>query len=84
MSTVQPFPFVSISGKPYERGVQYGRTAAVRVRLSASRYGQTLRKLGHSKASQMALIRSFEQVIGKFQPTYLAEMRGIAVGAEVP
>lgn len=83
MSKIQPFPFVSVSGRPYERGLQYGRTAAVRVRLSASRYGQTLRNLGYSEASQRALIRSFEQVIGEFQPTYLEEMCGIAVGAEV-
>jgi hypothetical protein len=83
MPKIKPFPFVSVSGKPYERGLQYGRTAAVRVRLSASRYGQTLRNLGYSEASQMTLIRSFEQAIGEFQPTYLEEMRGIAVGAEV-
>ncbi|SDG68681.1 C45 family autoproteolytic acyltransferase/hydolase [Paraburkholderia phenazinium] len=84
MSQIQQFPFISVSGKPYERGVQYGRAAAERVRLSASRYGQTLRNLGYSEASQMALIRSLEQAIGEFQPAYLEEMRGIAVGAEVP
>jgi isopenicillin-N N-acyltransferase like protein len=83
MSQIQPFPFVSVSGKPYERGVQYGRAVADRVRLSAARYGQTLRKLGYSEASQMALIRSLEQAIGEFQPAYLDEMRGIAAGAEV-
>jgi isopenicillin-N N-acyltransferase like protein len=83
MSQIQPFPFVSVSGKPYERGVQYGRAVADRVRLSAARYGQTLRKLGYSEASQMALIRSLEQAIGEFQPAYLGEMRGIAAGAEV-
>lgn len=78
------FPFVSVSGRPHERGVQYGRAAAERVRLSASRYGQTLRNLGYSEASQTALIRSLEQVIGEFQPAYLDEMRGIAEGADVP
>ncbi|MGH8780876.1 C45 family autoproteolytic acyltransferase/hydolase [Paraburkholderia sp.] len=83
MSQIQPFPFVSVSGKPYDRGLQYGRAVAARVRLSASRYGQTLRNLGYSEASQMALIRSLEQAIGEFQPAYLDEMRGIAVGAEV-
>jgi isopenicillin-N N-acyltransferase like protein len=83
MSQIQQFPFVSVSGKPYERGVQYGRAVAERVHLSASRYGQTLRNLGYSEASQMALIRSLEQAIGEFQPAYLEEMRGIAAGAEV-
>ncbi|WP_321945563.1 C45 family peptidase [Paraburkholderia sp. J10-1] len=84
MPQIQPFPFVSVSGKPYERGVQYGRAVAGRVRLSASRYGQTLRNIGYSEASQTALIRSLEQAIGEFQPAYLDEMRGIAAGADVP
>ncbi|MFM0245243.1 C45 family autoproteolytic acyltransferase/hydolase [Paraburkholderia sediminicola] len=83
MSQIQQFPFVSVSGKPYDRGVQYGRAVAERVRLSASRYGQTLRNIGYSEASQLALIRSLEQAIGEFQPAYLEEMRGIAAGAEV-
>nr|WKF55932.1 hypothetical protein HUO10_000376 [Paraburkholderia busanensis] len=84
MSQIQQFPFVSVAGKPYERGVQYGRAVASRVRLSAARYGQTLRNLGYSEASQTALIRSLEQVIGDFQAAYLDEMRGIAEGADVP
>ncbi|MEM5315329.1 C45 family peptidase [Paraburkholderia sp. JHI869] len=84
MPQIQPFPFVSVSGKPYERGVQYGRAVADRVRLSASRYGRTLRNIGYSEAAQMALIRSLEQAIGEFQPAYLDEMRGIAAGADVP
>jgi isopenicillin-N N-acyltransferase like protein len=84
MPQIQPFPFISVSGKPHERGLQYGRAAAVRVRLSASRYGQTLRNIGYSEASQRALIRSLEHAIGEFQPAYLDEMRGIAEGADVP
>ena len=84
MPQIQPFPFVSVSGKPYERGVQYGRAVADRVRLSASRYGQTLRNTGYSEASQLALIHALEQAIGEFQPAYLDEMRGIAAGADVP
>ncbi|WP_322013705.1 C45 family peptidase [Paraburkholderia sp. J12] len=84
MSQIQPFPFVSVSGKPYDRGLQYGRVVASRVELSASRYGQTLRKLGYSEAAQRDLIRSLEQLIGEFAPAYLDEMRGIAAGAEVP
>ncbi|QBR02229.1 C45 family autoproteolytic acyltransferase/hydolase [Paraburkholderia pallida] len=84
MPQIQPFPFVSVSGNAYERGVQYGRAVGDRVRLSASRYGQTLRNAGYSEASQKALIRALEQAIGEFQPAYLEEMRGIAAGAEVP
>lgn len=84
MSQVQQFPFVSVSGKPYDRGLQYGRAAAARVRLSASRYGQTLRKLGYGEASQMALIRSLEQAIGEFQPAYLEEMRALPPAPRCP
>ena len=84
MSQIQPFPFISVSGAPYERGVQYGRAAADRVRLSAARYGQSLRNLGYSEAAQSALIRSLEPIIGEFHSPYLDEMRGIADGAGVP
>ena len=42
----QAFPFVSVSGTPYERGRQYGTALRDRVKLSASLYGRTLDDLG--------------------------------------
>ncbi len=84
MSTFQQFPFVSVSGRPYERGVQYGRIAIDRVRASAAMYGQTLHALGYSAAARASLIKHFETMIGELDATYLEEMRGIADGADVP
>ncbi len=83
MSTPQPFPFISVSGAPYERGVQYGQQARERVRLSVRLYGQTLVDLGFSESQRTQLIGSFVPVIEEYAAHYLDEMRGIAKGADV-
>lgn len=80
---LEQFPFISVSGSPCERGRQYGRQAALRVRRSAALYGQTLSALGHDAASRSRLIRSFADSIEDFSPHYLDEMRGIAEGAGI-
>lgn len=83
MPTPQQFPFISVSGAPYERGVQYGQQARDRVQLSVKLYGQTLVDLGFSQSQRMQLINSFVPAIEEFASHYLDEMRGIAKGAEV-
>lgn len=83
MSIPKPFPFISVSGAPYERGVQYGQQARERVRLSVKLYGQTLVDLGFSESQRMQLIGSFVPVVEEYAPHYLDEMRGIAKGADV-
>ena len=82
MTPIQ-FPFVSVSGTPHERGLQYGRLAADRVRLSTSMYGKTLFDLGYDERARNELIAYFARQIGEFAPHYLDEMRGIAEGAGV-
>jgi len=83
MPTPQQFPFISVSGAPYARGVQYGQQARDRVQLSVRLYGQTLVDLGFSESQRMQLINSFVPTIEAFAVHYLDEMRGIAKGAEV-
>ncbi|PWF21068.1 C45 family autoproteolytic acyltransferase/hydolase [Corticimicrobacter populi] len=83
MAAPTQFPFVSVSGGAYERGVQYGQQAHERIRLSASLYGRTLVDLGYAEAQRQALIHSFVPAIGEFAPHYLDEMHGIADGAGV-
>ncbi len=83
MSNIQQFPFVSISGAPYERGVQYGQQAQDRVRLSVKLYGGALSEMGYSDAERSKLINDFVPEIEGFAPHYIEEMRGIAKGAEV-
>jgi len=79
-----PFPFVSVSGSPYERGHQHGRAVATRVRRSAALYNGTLDKLGFGGERGTTLIRKFAAQIEAFGAHYVEEMRGIADGAELP
>jgi len=81
--STDPFPFLSISGKPYERGRQHGKALAARVRHSAALYGGTLDKLGFGGARGSELIRKFAVQIEAFGAHYIEEMRGIADGAEL-
>lgn len=76
-----PFPLVSISGAPFERGVQYGRAVPERIAHSARHYRGELDKIGTPAATQAALIKEFSDQIQKFDPAHTEEMRGIAQGA---
>ncbi|AOB32805.1 peptidase C45 [Bordetella sp. H567] len=82
--TPEQFPFISVAGHPYERGVQYGRAAVDRVRKSAAMYGQTLVTLGYDAMARTRLIAAFAKEIEAYGPHYIEEMRGIAEGAGVP
>jgi isopenicillin-N N-acyltransferase-like protein len=81
---VEPFPFVSVSGSPYERGRQHGEAVADRVRWSAAFYAKQLDKIGSGPAEREALIAEFRTAIAAFDEDYLAEMQGIADGAGLP
>jgi len=73
---------VRVEGTSYQRGLQYGRQAATRVRLSVQAYQQAF---AHFAGWDWATVRReavrFEAPIGAFRPAYLEEMRGIADGA---
>ena len=79
----QPFPFVAVSGQPYERGVQYGKAVPERVKRSIGLYGGTLDELGFTSSEKARLIGQFAKEIAAFGAHYLEEMRGIADGAGV-
>ncbi|MCK6449252.1 MAG: C45 family peptidase [Alphaproteobacteria bacterium] len=81
---VEPFPLVEVSGPPQERGRQYGRQAALRIRRGIGHYGRELARIGLSDAEIAAMVRDFVPVIEAFDPAYVEEMRGIALGAEQP
>lgn len=76
-----PFPLVSISGKPFDRGVQYGQAVPGRIAHSAQHYRNELTKLGMSDTRQSVLIAEFAAQIEGFDPTHTEEMRGIAEGS---
>jgi len=73
---------VRVEGTGYQRGRQYGRQAAARVRLSVQAYQQTF---AHFAGWDWPTVRRealrFEAPIGEFRPAYLDELRGIADGA---
>lgn len=79
----QPFPFVAVSGSPYERGVQYGKAVPDRIKRSIGLYGGTLDELGLSADEKKKLINAFAGHIAAFGAHYLEEMKGIAEGAGV-
>lgn len=78
-----PFPFVSVSGSPYERGRQHGAAVPDRVRRSARFYAGQLDRLGSRPGERERLIAEFSRGIAAFDEAYLEEMRGIADGAGV-
>src|SRR5207244_7110576 len=83
-SMIEPFPLIEISGPPLQRGRQYGRQAAARIRKGASQYLAQLQALSLDGAGVAALVREYLPVIERFEPAYVEEMRGIAEGASVP
>ncbi len=81
VTATPPFPFISVSGSPYERGHQHGRLFAARVAASAALYGSSLQRLGFNGARASELVQQFATHIEAFGAHYLEEMRGIADGA---
>ncbi len=79
----EPFPLIEVSGPPHERGRQYGRQAATRIRKGIAHYTAQLARLSLDRAGIASLVRSYTPVIESFDPTHLEEMRGIAAGADV-
>jgi len=78
-----PFPLITLTGSPYERGVQYGKAALERVQRSCAMYSGTLDTLGLSESEKQTLIGGFLEEIAAFDVNYVEEMKGIAEGAQV-
>ncbi len=81
--SVEDFPLIELSGTPEARGRAYGAAAADRVRKSLAHYGAQLLESGQDAGRVRAMARDFVPVIESFEPAYVAEMRGIAAGANV-
>lgn len=83
MDPVTPFPLYELTGPPEARGLSYGRQAAARVRASIGHYHAQLSGGGLDAARIHALARAFVPRVEAFDDAYVAEMRGIARGADV-
>lgn len=77
-----PFPLITISGPPRDRGVQYGNECKELIRQSVDFYRASFKKESNLDWDQ-ALIKSREFVpyIEEYDTEIMEEIRGIAVGA---
>src|SRR5579885_2982242 len=78
------FPVLGLRGQPYERGLQHGREARVRVERSLRNYRDLFEfcRLPWDEAQRRAA--PYRDVIGGLDPALLEVMEGIAKGAERP
>lgn len=80
---LEPFPLIDLRGPAEQRGRLYGRQAASRIRRSIEHYTAQLAAAGHGASAVRSWAREFLPRIEAFDADYVAEMRGIAAGAEV-
>jgi isopenicillin-N N-acyltransferase like protein len=78
------FPLLTLTGTPYERGVQHGRAFAGKVRHSVASYARLFAYFrGLNWAQVQTLAADYEPLLRTVAPHLLDEMRGIAAGAEM-
>jgi isopenicillin-N N-acyltransferase like protein len=80
--TYAPFPLVEISGRPYERGVAYGRAASERIKRSVRLYADQMHGMGSSWDEVRGIVTDFVPKMERYAPDLIEEMRGIAAGAD--
>jgi isopenicillin-N N-acyltransferase like protein len=79
---IQPCPLIEVSGRPYERGQQYGEKAKSYIKKGIGHYSEQVSRLGLEPGDLHEIIREYTPIIESFEPNYVEEMRGIADGAE--
>lgn len=73
-----PYPLVSISGTPKERGAAYGQAVPERIKRCVNYYRTELEEIGLPAETQRNLIVEFGEQIEKFCPDHTIEMQAIA------
>jgi len=81
---VSHLPLIDVSGPPRRRGETYGEAARDRIRLGLDHYTAQIGRKGITPARLAELAEGFLPVIAAFDSDYVAEMEGIAAGADVP
>jgi isopenicillin-N N-acyltransferase like protein len=79
---VSAFPLIELAGPAEQRGLAYGRAAKARIDAGIAHYGAQLRAAGLEGGRIADLVRGFLPTIKAFDESMIAEMRGIARGAE--
>jgi isopenicillin-N N-acyltransferase like protein len=78
------YPHVRVTGSAEQRGRQYGEQARDRVQRSVSAYRDVFASLvGWDWPTVRREAARFEAPVAAFNPSYIAEMRGIADGAGI-
>jgi isopenicillin-N N-acyltransferase-like protein len=80
---VTPCPLIELSGRPHERGRDYGRKARERILKGIGHYSVQLKAVQVEASDIRSLVNDYLPVIEGFDATYVDEMRGIAEGADV-
>lgn len=83
MRSIRHCRLIEVSGAPFERGMQYGRLAAVEVTKAIAHYIAQVRHLKLRDKDLSNIVRQYLPAIESFDPRYIEEMRGIADGAAV-
>jgi isopenicillin-N N-acyltransferase-like protein len=78
------FPLIEVSGKPFERGRQYGEHARARVERSLANYARLFSFVGMEWSEAQRRSEPYRGVIGNLDAALLDEMEGIARGAARP
>jgi isopenicillin-N N-acyltransferase-like protein len=74
------FPQITISGTPFERGRQHGQQLREKIAGTIAYYRSIFEM---SDAEIMRHARYFRETIQAFNPEYIEEIEGIALGAQV-
>ncbi len=76
------FPLVEVSGPPQERGRQYGKQAGNRIAAGLKLYREVFSLRDMTWEHALELAAEFAPRMGDYDSAMLAEMQGIAEGAE--
>lgn len=79
-----PVPVISVKGKPFERGQQYGSQAQALIRKNLEMYFDLWSSLwGARRPEVLKHCSALVPVIGEYDAEILEEMQGLAKGAEL-
>jgi isopenicillin-N N-acyltransferase-like protein len=84
MTITTTFPIIETQGTPYQCGHQYGQAAKPLIRQNVATYFQLIQyQAGLERDAALEKARRFIHVVEEYNADLLAEMRGVADGAEV-
>ena len=84
MTEARHFPYICISGAPYERGRQYGAAAIAQINRGLEIYAPALRAKGLEWGDVRRAAAGFRKRLEAFDHDIVGELEGIAEGAGLP